>query len=146
MSVINRIGLKALMNKISEAGMIGEDGRLRMPMDRLREFFSMNRGRRVIVQFESVIPGSSEAQRAYYYNYIVPTFQAAMMESGERMTRTITDMFLIERYPGDKTTLTGQDATEGRELNQNQMSDYIDWLKEFGAEMFNVYIEDSRMI
>ena len=69
-SVTKNIGLK--MNKISESGIIGPDGKLRMPMDRLNAFFAQNKGQRVIVVFEAAGKEQSKLQMAYYYKYVLP--------------------------------------------------------------------------
>ena len=78
-------------DKISESGMISENGLLRMPMDRLKAFFAEHKGERVVVRFEAAAPGSTALQLAYYYNYIVPTVCAALWETGQRMTEEWTD-------------------------------------------------------
>ena len=135
--------------KISEAGIVGQDGRVRMPMDRLNAFFAEHKGERVVVRFEAAAPGSTAAQRAYYYNYVVPTVTAAFIETGQRMTDDYTDRFLIQEYPGckiDFASATGREITEARQMTQSQMSDFLDWLKQYAAENLSVYIEDPRTI
>ena len=136
-------------DKISESGIVGTDGRLRMPMDRLNAFFAEHKGERVVVQFKAAAPGSSKAQQAYYYNYIVPTISAALYEQGTRKSEKAVDVWLVEQYPGDKSDYaTGVDfeVTEGRQMTQPQMSDYLEWLKQYAAENLSVYIEDQRTI
>ena len=73
-------------DKISESGIITDNGQLRLPMDRLNAFFAANKGKRVVVRFEAAEPGSSELQLAYYFNYIVPTIQTALWDNGDRRT------------------------------------------------------------
>ena len=126
--------------------MIGPDGRARLPMDRLNQFFADHKGQRVIVQFQAVAPKSSAAQQAYYYNYIVPTIQQALKEKGIRKREDATDRFLISQYPEDLTTEPGAYITTGRQLNQTQMYDFIEWLKQYAAENLSVYIDDPRTI
>ena len=133
-------------NKLVESGMIGADGRLRLPMDRINAYAAANKGKRIIARFQAVEPGSTEAQKAYYYSYILPTVQAAEWDLGNRMTEEAVDSFLIGQYPFDKETADGNAVTAGRELNQKQMSDFIDWLKMFAAQNYSVYIEDSKSI
>lgn len=134
-------------DKISESGMIGTDGRLRLPMDRVNTCFAEHKGERVVVRFYFSAPGSSAAQQSYYYQYIVPTIQQALRETGERKSEKAVDKFLMEQYPGDKTECEfGTEVEEARLLSQNQMSDFLDWLKQFAAENLNVYIEDSKTL
>lgn len=135
------------MNKISESGIITENGQLRLPMDRINAFFAANKGKRVVVRFEAAEPGSSELQLAYYYNYIVPTVSAALYEQGTRMSERAVDRWLVEQYPGEKDSgISGFDVMEARQMDKRQMSDYLNWLKQFAAENLYVYIEDSRTL
>lgn len=131
--------------KISESGMIGNDGRLRMPMDRVNAFFAANKGQRVIVRFETAESGSSQLQLAYYYNYVVPTVAAALYEQGTRISEEKTDRWLIEQYPGGFYYEGNQQFT-GRQLTQPQMSEFLEWLKQYAAENLYVYIEDPKTL
>ena len=136
-------------NSISETGVIGTDGKLRLPMDRLNQFFADNKGKRIFVRFECQEPGSSAALLAYYYNYVVPTVRQALYDLGERMNENRTDQWILKNYPGDKSESNigvGTDVEEGRHLTQWQMIDMLEWLKQFAAENLNVYIEDPKTI
>lgn len=134
------------MDKLSESGIITDNGQLRLPMDRLNAFFAANKGKRVVVRFEAAEPGSTELQLAYYYNYIVPTVCAALLETGQRMTDDWTDRYLIQEYPGELRMQDGKTVLYGRQLTKTQMSDFLDWLKQFAAENLYVYIEDPRTL
>ncbi len=136
-------------DKISESGIIGKDGKLRLPMDRLNAFFAKHPGERITVQFTAAVAHSTAAQTAYYYNYIIPTVAAALYEQGTRMSEKNVDKWLVEQYPGDKTESVlgvGEEITEAREFDKNQMSDFIDWLKMYAVENLNVYVEDSKTL
>mgnify|MGYP002521260176 CR=1 FL=1 len=132
-------------DKISESGIVGTDGRLRMPMDRLNAFFADHKGERVVVRFEAAAPGSSKAQQAYYYQYVLPTIVDALREQGTRMTDEMADRWLMEEYPAGRT-FEMQTMVFARQLSQNQMSDFLDWLKQYAAENLSVYIDDPRTI
>lgn len=131
---------------INESGFIGTDGKLHLPMNRLNAFFGANMGKRVTVRIEALQPGSTSAQLAYYYNYIVPTIQQAFAEQGTRMTDDQTDRMLVAEYPMDVRKDDGETVEAGREMNQSQMSDFIEWLKEYAAENLYVYIADPKNI
>ena len=133
-------------DKISESGIIGPNGQLRMPMDRLNAFFADHKGERVVVRFEAAAPGSTALQLAYYYNYIVPTITVALLETGQRMTDEWTDRYLIQEYPGEFRTQDGQLVLYGRQLTKTQMSEFLEWLKQFAAENLYVYIEDPKTL
>ena len=132
------------MDKISESGVITVSGQLRMPMDRLNAFFAQHKGERVVVKFEAAVPGSSAAQLGYYYNYIIPTIQMALYETGERKTEKQVDLWLRQKcgscYNDDGELL------EARQMSKNDFSDFLEWLKQFAAENLYVYIEDPKTI
>lgn len=132
-------------DKISESGMITPDGLLRMPMDRLKAFFAEHKNQRVVVRFEAAAPGSSELQLAYYYNYVLPCVVQSLREQGTRMSEERADRWLMEEYPGG-FYLDGNKQNVARQLTQSQMSDFLEWLKQFAAENLYVYIEDPRTL
>ena len=134
---------------ISESGLIGQDGRMRLPMERLNQFFADHKGERIIIKIEAAEQGSTAAQIAYYYSYILPTVQQALKEIGERKTLKQTDGWLVDMYPGEKDERIlgfGDDVKEARQMDKQQMFDFLDWLKEFAAENLYVYIEDPKTI
>ena len=132
-------------DKISESGIITDNGQLRLPMDRLNAFFAANKGKRVVVRFEAAEPGSTALQQAYYYNYVIPCVVEALREQGTRKSEDATDRWLMEEYPGGRNPDTIS-LVRARELDQRQMSDFLDWLKQFAAENLYVYIEDPRTL
>ena len=133
------------MDKISESGIITDNGQLRLPMDRLNAFFAANKGKRVVVRFEAAAPGSTALQQAYYYNYVIPCIVEALREQGTRKSEDATDRWLISQYPGG-FRYDGAEQHVARQLTTNQMSDFLDWLKQFAAENLYVYIEDPRTL
>lgn len=131
-------------DKISESGMISESGLLRMPMDRLKAFFAEHKGERVVVRFEAAAPGSTALQLAYYYNYIVPTIQTALLETGERKTERQTDVWLRQQCV--HCTSGWGDLMEARQMSKTDFSLFLEWLKQFAAENLYVYIEDPKTL
>lgn len=125
-------------DKISESGTIGKDGKLRLPMDRVNQFMAENKGMRVIATFEVVQTGTTAAQLSYFYSYILPTCQQAFKELGNRYPLETLEKLLLSEF--------GSNHSCARNLNQLQMSEFIDWLKQYAAENLNVYIEDARTI
>lgn len=134
------------MDKISESGLVGADGRLRMPMDRLNAFFAKHKGQRVIVRFEAAPVGTTDAQKAYFYQYVLPTVQEAFRQIGERMTTELTELTLFAVYPGTPTNEKGEMIMNARQLTKTQMSDFLEWLKQYAAENLYVYIEDPKTL
>lgn len=131
-------------DKISESGIITTDGALRIPMDRLNAFFAANKGKRVVVRFEAAEPGSTELQLAYYFNYIVPTIQTALWETGDRRTEKQVDLWLRQQCASCYNDYGG--LLEARQISKPDFSDFIEWLKQFAAENLYVYIEDPRCL
>lgn len=132
-------------DKISESGIITDNGQLRLPMDRLNAFFAANKGKRVVVRFEAATPGSTALQQAYYYNYVIPCVVEALREQGTRKSEDATDRWLISQYPGG-FRYDGAEQHVARQLTTTQMSDFLDWLKQYAAENLYVYIEDPRTL
>lgn len=130
--------------KISESGIITENGQLRLPMDRLNAYLAANKGKRVVVRFEAAEPGSSELQLAYYFNYIVPTIQTALWKNGDRRTEKQVDLWLRQQCASCYNEYGG--LLEARQISKPDFSDFIEWLKQFAAENLYVYIEDPRTL
>lgn len=131
--------------KISESGIVGKDGRLRMPMDRVNAWLSEHKGERIVVRFEALGKEQSKLQTAYYYNYVLPCVVVGMRETGVIMSGHDADKWLIEQYPGE-LEIDGKRPVYGLELSQTQMLDFLDWLKQYAAENLSVYVEDPRTL
>ena len=137
------------MNKISESGFITDSGKPMLPMERLNAFFSAHKGKRIIVRFEAVEPGSTAAQQAYYYGYVLPCVVEALKEHGTRVSEARADRWLLEQFPGDRSETEigfGKNVTEARNLSREQMCDFLTWLQQYAAENLFIYIEDPQSI
>lgn len=131
--------------QIVEFGGISADGKLRLPMDRVREYLKEHAGQNVIVQFEAVEPGTSAALWGYYNSYVLPTVRQALYELGNRMTLKESDIWLREMCP----MLDRSEDCGPKELNlltQNEMLEFLDWIKQMAAENLYIYIEDPKII
>lgn len=132
------------MKTISESGTISNEGKLRMPMDRVNAFLMSNKGKRVIVRIDAAEPGMTAAQMAYYTNYILPEVQKAMAETGERMSVERVEEFLLSEYPFTPCRDDGSMITSVRQMTGPQMSEFITWLQQYAAENLYIYIEDAQ--
>lgn len=135
------------------AGRINNDGRLSMYMQELNGFTKKWKNSRIIAIFKVYEPGTSEALKGYYYNCVVPAFQRALWESGDRMTKEKTEEYLRRMSPVMHEE--NVDINSGRyvskiktiqEIDNSEMIEYIDHLKQIGAEEFGIYIEDPNTI
>ena len=126
---------------LSEVGVIGPDGKLRLPMERVNMFCGEHAGERVIVKFEALERHSSAALFGYYFGYILPTLRQALYKIGTRATEKEIHEAFWSCYPGEHNP-----EEDIRQAPKSQVSDYIDWLKMVAADGLDIYIEDSKVI
>lgn len=131
--------------------MINNNGGLQMYMGELNEFFKGWKGSRIIARFIVASPGSSEALKGYYFNYIVPTFKHAIWEAGERLTEEQTERRLREfspiMYEQTPNIDTGKYETRLRtiaELSNAELIEHIEFLKQLASEEYYLYIADPN--
>ena len=132
-----------MSERISESGLVNAQGQLKIPMDRLNEFFQKHKGKRVIMQIEVVERGTTMAQIAYWYKYIVPTVQKGLLEMGDRKNVRQVDVWLRQQY--------GEQDENGRliepiGMSRSSFGELIDAVKQMAAEYLSIYIEDSKSI
>lgn len=139
--------------EITATGMINNKGCLQMYMGELNQFFAMHRGNRIIARFTVASPGSSEALKGYYFNYVVPTFRSGIWDAGERLTEEQTERRLRElspvMYEQTADIATGKYETRLRtiaELSNAELIEHIEHLKQIAAEEYSIYIDDPRSI
>lgn len=137
--------------EITATGTINQSGGLAMYMGELNEFFAMHKGSRVIARFTVASPGSSAALRGYYFNYVVPTFKAAIWDAGERLTEEQTERRLREfspiMYVERVNEETGEYTHELRkivDLSNSELIEHIEFLKQLGSEEYYIYIADPN--
>ena len=139
--------------EIAATGTINNNGGLAMYMGEVNEFFKSWKGSRIVARFIVASPGSSEALKGYYFNYVVPTFKNAIWELGERKTEEQTEKFLRElspiMYEQTPNIETGKYETRLRsvsELSNAELVEHIETLKQIAAIEFNCYIDDPRIV
>lgn len=139
--------------EITATGMINNNGGLQMYMGELNQFFAMHKGSRIIARFSVASPGSSEALKGYYFNYVVPTFKSGIWEAGERLTDEQTECRLRElspvMYEQTPDITTGKYETRLRtiaELSNAELIEHIEHLKQIAAEGYSIFIDDPKTI
>ena len=137
--------------EITATGTINNNGGLAMYMGELNEFFKGWKGSRIIARFIVASPGSSEALKGYYFNYVVPTFKHAIWEAGERLTEEQTERRLREfspiMYEQTPNIDTGKYETRLRtiaELSYAELIEHIEFLKQLASEEYYLYIADPN--
>ena len=122
-----------------------------MYMGELNEFFKGWKGSRIIARCIVASPGSSEALKGYYFNYVVPTFKHAIWEAGERLTEDQTERRLREfspiMYEQTPNIDTGKYETRLRtiaELSNAELIEHIEFLKQLASEEYYLYIADPN--
>jgi len=141
-------------NNFTSTGRTNDKGILRIPSKPEMDYFlSQNPNRGIFIQLTVFNPGSSEALRGYFYKKVLPDFQEAYREIGERYTLKETEEKLLGLCP--ITRLDGVDETSGEhysvlkpvsELNNGELVFFIEHLKQIAAEEFSIYIDDPRTL
>lgn len=139
--------------EITATGTINNNGGLAMYMGEINDFFRQNKGSRIIARFIVSKPGSSEALKGYYFNYVVPTFRQAIWESGERKTEEQTELFLRELSPvmyeeraNEETGKYSHELRSVADLSNAELIEHIETLKQIAAEEYNAFIDDPRTL
>lgn len=139
--------------EINISGRITSEGKLAMYMQELNAFAQQWKNTRIVATFKIYQPGSSAALRGYYFNYVVPTMKRALWEMGERKTDEQTELWLREMspimYQQEADPETGKYTTTLREiadLDNAELIEHIETIKQFAAEDFNTYIDDPNTI
>lgn len=140
-------------HEIQVTGRITQEGKLAMYMQELNQFTQQWKNARVVATFRVYQPGTSAALKGYYYNYIVPTFKRAIWDAGERKTDEQTEYYLREISPVMNEQIadpeTGKYNTvlrEIKDLDNSELIEHIEFLKQIGAEEFSIYIDDPKTI
>lgn len=131
-----------MSSQIVECGSVGADGKMRLPMERVSQFFAQHKGQRLIITFEAVERGT-ESMLGYYFKYIVPTIRQAFADLGDFRTDSQIEEFLREESP---ICWANGVLLKAQQLTRSQMSDYILWLQHYAAENLFVYIEDPKCL
>lgn len=139
--------------EINITGRITSEGKLSLYMHELNAFAQEWKNTRIVATFRVYQPGTSAALRGYYYNYVVPSVRRALWESGERKTEKQTETWLREMSPimyrEEANPDTGRYTTELREiadLDNAELMEHIDIIRQFAAENFSIYIDDPNTI
>lgn len=138
------------MKSVITTGTITNEGKLSLLMDVVREFAQKNKGSRVAVKISVINPSCSKSLRGYYYGYVVPTFRRAMWESGDRRTEEQAERFMRELSPimyDQQADDNGRYRTRIKdigELDNSEMIEHINTIKQIAAEEYSAYIEDPR--
>lgn len=132
------------MATIQAVGKIDNDGKLQLFMGELKDFFKKNAGKKVVLSVET-LPEGTKAMTRYYWSYVVPRFRQAMFAQGDRLTPEEVDELLRE---SDKM-LHIREGERRRiktltELSKDEFYNYLEWLKQLGAEVYSIIIDDPE--
>lgn len=142
-----------MSNEIIVSGMVNKDGKLAMYMAELNDFMRKRKNEMVIARFKTYKKGSSSALRGYYFNYVVPRMKMALWQSGDRKTDSQTEEYLRSISPvtisQEANEETGDYRTEIRrisDLDNRELIEHIEFIKQMAAEEYSVYIDDPSSI
>lgn len=139
--------------EININGFIDSQGKVRFYMAELNAFAQQWKNTRMVATFKVYQPGSSAALKGYYFNCVVPAVKRALWENGERKTDEQTELWLREMspimYQQEADPETGKYTTTLRkiaDLDNAELIEHIETIKQLSAENFNIYIEDPNTI
>lgn len=144
-----------MIREICATGVINANGGLQMFMGEVNAFFAKHKGERVFVRFAVAPKATSKAMMGYYYHYVVPTIRKALWETGDRKTEQQVERFLREMSPtccDDNPCIENGDIIyhprlrEIRELDNTELMEHIDTIRQFAAEDLNTFIDDPRTL
>lgn len=134
------------------AGRTNGQGNLLMPVSELKDFTSKHPNKRILLTLKVYEPGTSTALRGYYYGYVIKAVQEGFTEIGERLTMERTEQRLRELSPVTHRTEYDEDGNKSdyllsiSELDNAELIEHIDIIKQFAAEELSVFIEDPSTI
>lgn len=132
-------------------GVVDNSGKLRMPMADVNDFFQKHKGDRIVAKFMAYPKETSDALKGYYYNYVVPTIRQALRDVGDAKTDKETDEYLREVCPLCVCQTHTEDGWASKsieldEMGNEQIIEFIEWLKMWSAENLSVYIEEPKIL
>lgn len=138
---------------IEICGRVTNDGRLSMYMEELKDFCKNWPNTRIIATFRVYAPKTSEALKGYYFNYVVPRCRQALWEIGDRKTDEQTERWLREMSPIMHLQTADPDSgqymsvlREVKDLDNSELIEHIETIKQFMAENYYVIIDDPATI
>lgn len=115
----------------------------------LEQFFALHPGQRFTAVFKKVGNKKTDKLRAYYFAEIVPKFQIALRGIGHNFTREQTHIFIKQFSPAmsDPVEVDGvffqrERGLSDGDFNTEDFLAYIEDLKQAGAEIFGIIIND----
>ena len=140
-----------MIKEICTTGIVNDEGKVSLYMDEVNEFMKSHKGDRIMARFSVAHSGTSEAMKGYYYHYVIPMVRNAIYERGERVTDGQVDNMLRSRCPAcrneEKTDMGWYAIVKDiDELGNSGMMDYLEWIKQYAAENYDLYIEDPSII
>ncbi len=118
-----------------------KDGRVHIPNKaEMNEFFRLVKdGTRAIMEIELCDPDASTVAKAYFNHVIVPAFQRGFKALGDPMSEFQVKVFILGECPYVTTIKFDQ-------IGKQELSNAIDWCKQYAAENLGVCIEDTGFI
>lgn len=139
--------------EISATGTINANGGLVMYMNEVNAFFAQHKGERVIVRFAVAPKATSKALAGYYYHYVVPTIRQGIWKTGDRKTEQQTEQYLrsispvcIEETINTETGVYNHRLREIRELDNTELLEHLETIRQFAAEELGVFVDDPKTL
>lgn len=125
------------------SAIVAKDGTLAMYRGELDAYLKENIGNRLIISIQAEPRGTTAAMRGYYFGYIVPRVQLALYDLGERMTKAETDEWIRSQCPACQQE---DGLLSVSDMGKCEMSELIDFTKQFAAENLYLVLEDADAV
>lgn len=132
-------------------GKINNNGVLEISDEELYSFTQLHKGKRVKIVLDIMPQALSPRLVNYYYGYVIPSLTRAFYDKGNRMTeseceeflRSISPVCLVESWEEGKHKQIIK-AVDG--LDNAELMEHIEFLKQYGAENLETFIDDPETI
>lgn len=132
-------------------GVITSTGKLAISyQDEFTAFCKKHPGTSYVCILRVFEPKASEAIKGYYFNKVVPDFQRAFKQAGERLNileveerlRSMSPVMRSEGFDRDGNYV--HELKSARECSSAELAEHIEHLKQIAAEEFSFYIQDAN--
>lgn len=121
-------------------GEINEEGKLHLfNQNTLTDFKTKNKGKKIIVTFESEDSQSLEVMRKYYYAKVIPEWKQALLARGEMKSTKEIDYYLRSLSPILKRKTLS-------ELTKEEFYFFMDHVKDVSLQDVNLFVENMRCL
>lgn len=118
-------------------------------MSEVKDFFKKFPNHRIVGVFKVFEDKKSTAMLGLYYDYYVPQFQHAFYKLGERLLKEHVDeklrsMCVVTKKESCVKGKWSHELLKAEDLNNYELVEFLEELKQIAAENFGIEIKDSK--